>query len=165
MNAIKYITLFLFGTLFFAACIQPSVYPDEPMIEYVSINKNVITQGSISAGEDTLVVTFSFTDGDGDLSQADSVDIFFVDSRQGAEIPFKFPLIAEDGAANGISGEVTVRLRTQPAVLCCNYLNGDNSCTPHPGEQDTVVFSIQIRDRALNYSNTIETEPIYILCE
>ena len=165
MKAMKFILVSLLAALFFAACVQAPIYPDEPVIKYVSINKNTITQGSVTAGEDTLVVTFSFTDGDGDLSQEDSIDIFFVDSRQGAELPFRFPLIAEEGAGNGISGEVTVRMRSQPTVLCCNYLNGDNSCTPHPGEQDTVVFSIQIRDRAFNYSNIIETEPIYILCE
>ena len=161
----KFALSFLLVSVLVAACIQPPVYPDEPVIAYIGLNKNTIAQGSAIAAKDTLIVQFSFTDGDGDLSNKDSIDIFFTDNRQGAMVPYKLPLIAEEGTANGISGEVTVRILNQGGNICCLYSNGDNPCSSHPGQRDTFTYSIQIRDRADNYSNIIETDPIYILCD
>ncbi len=156
----------LAGILLMESCLQPPSFPVEPEINYIGINKNTIYQGSLGGVVDTLIVQFGFTDGDGDLSSQDSVlDIFLTDSRQGAVTEFKYPLIAEEGTANGISGEVSISLTNAFGNICCLYSNGDDPCTPQPGTLDTFNFSIQIRDKANNFSNIIETEPIYIICD
>ena len=43
--------------LFFTACLKPVSYPDEPNIEYVGFEEL----------SDSGKITFSFTDGDGDI--------------------------------------------------------------------------------------------------
>lgn len=162
MQKLNYLVSFLMLAVFAASCIQPPSYPVEPEITYLGVNKNTIAQGG---APDTLVIDFAFTDGDGDLSSQDSIDIFFTDNRQGAKTTYKIPAIAEEGTANGISGEIQVSISNAVGNICCIYSNGDDPCSPHPGEIDTLTFSIQIRDRADNYSNIIETEPIFILCD
>ena len=52
----KIIIVFLI-MLFFTACLKPVSYPDEPIIEYVGFEKL----------SDSGKITFSFTDGDGDI--------------------------------------------------------------------------------------------------
>jgi hypothetical protein len=160
-----YVLWLLMLVVFVGSCIQPPSYPVEPEITYLGINKNTISQGAVP---DTLIVNFEFTDGDGDLSTSSDnpeIDIFFTDNRQGSVSVYKYPLIADEGTANGISGDVFVNIPNTIGNICCIYSNGDNPCSPHPGEIDTFSFSIQIKDRADNYSNIIETEPIYILCD
>lgn len=166
MQRIHFVLSFFLVAILAASCIQPPSYPVEPEISFLGLNKTTIHQGSLGGVVDTLIINFGFTDGDGDLSNQDSLlDIFLTDSRQGAVTEFKYPLIAEEGTANGIAGEVRITLTNAFGNICCLYSNGDDPCSPHPGQVDTFNFSIQIRDRANHYSNIIETDPIFILCD
>ncbi|MEL6276646.1 MAG: hypothetical protein AAFU03_16220 [Bacteroidota bacterium] len=97
---------------------------------------------------------------------SDSIDIFFTDSRL-PDLPFffRFPLIDPEGTGNGISGTATVTLvnSLSGAGICCIF--EEVRCAEDPNfPVDEVVYSIQIRDRANNFSNVIETEPIQIIC-
>ncbi len=160
-NALFFLTVLLLGA---AACVQPPNYPDEPEIEYVGVNKSTIEQGSPSALSDTLVVTFSFTDGDGDIGDDDSTNVFLFDSRNGtlAE-PLKLEPIPNQGTGNGISGEISVKIPNKPSRLCC--IIGNTACISDPDQPvDTFSFTIQLRDRAGHLSNKIQTEPITLLC-
>jgi hypothetical protein len=58
-------TLFVCGLLltFIASCVSEPEYPDEPAITYRSISKSTVQEG------DSLLLTFSFTDGDGNLGK------------------------------------------------------------------------------------------------
>jgi hypothetical protein len=160
--------LFSGGILLILACTQPPDYPKEPRIEYIGINKKVITQGSRSATADTLVVTFSFTDGDGDLgSEGDARNIFIYDSRSpndtinyGNLLP-----ISEQGSGNGVSGEITFTLPSKPSNICCIFPDRRACLTDPRYPQDTFSFLIQMSDRAGNMSNLIRTETITILCQ
>ncbi len=164
MKVLKYAVFFLMLGFFAFSCVQPPNYPAAPEIDYIGINQLSIGQGNANSPDDTLVVQFSFTDGDGDLSgDNDSIDIFFTDSRRGSLIPYRIPLISNQGTGNGISGEITVRIPNKPFGICC-ALEGFSACEPLPGMVDTFSYGIQIRDQANNYSNKVQTETITILC-
>ncbi|CAH1001878.1 hypothetical protein LEM8419_02786 [Neolewinella maritima] len=146
-----------------AACVSPPDYPDEPVIVYEGISKDSIYQFT-TGPQDSIVIQFSFTDGDGDISSSDSVDIFYVDSRFPNEppTPLAFPLIPTEGTGNGISGDVFFTL-INTNQICCVF-NG-RLCIDDPRYPvDTLSYSFYIQDRAGNVSNTIRTEQINILC-
>ena len=150
----------LFGLLVYS-CTKPPEYPIEPEIEYLRLTKNAMQQGAFN--EDSVLVTISFTDGDGDLGDQDSLNLFITDARTGfLENSYKIPFIPEQGASNGISGEISFALFT----TCCIY--DDQSippCTPNTNEPSKqVTYKIYIEDRAGHRSNEVETEPITLLC-
>ena len=71
---VQIITVFVIITLLIWGCLKAPPFPDQPSIKFKSINKNLIKYCV-----DTLVITFEFQDGDGDLGfpEADSTsDIF-----------------------------------------------------------------------------------------
>lgn len=149
------------------ACTKTPDYPKEPRLTYKGVNKTVITQGSTTAPNDTLVVSFTFTDGDGDLGDGDSLNIFLFDSRDSSLTPGNIKPIPEQGSGNGISGEILVTLATKaPASkLCCIFPDRRTCFTDPRYAQDTFSYSIQMRDRAGNWSNSIRTDVITILCK
>lgn len=165
----------VFGTLFFSVivaglfqfCVKPPDYPNEPVIEFAGLSKNVMRQSRL--GPDTVWVSFNFTDGDGDLGSRDSMpNIFIEDGRDSfGKTPYSIPYIEPQGAGNGISGTITISLPT----TCCLYpdINGikfppcDTSKNA-PQNLDTVFYRIYITDRAGHVSNTITTEPITLIC-
>ncbi len=147
-------------------CVQPPDYPNEPEISYIGFNKLSIAQGNQDAPPDTLILMFSFTDGDGDLgNDTDSIDIFYTDSRDGFRGLRRLPVIPDQGTGNGISGEVTLKFPNKPFNICCTYPDGATACQPNPNfATDTFSYTLQIRDRAGNFSNEIQTETVTILC-
>jgi hypothetical protein len=159
------------------SCVSPPEYPDEPMLIYNTedgdgFNKNVIVQGSPGNSIDTLILTFSFTDGDGNIgNDVDSFDIFYTDSRDGFRDMRRLPIVPDEGTGNGIEGKIILRFPNQPFNICCTYDDGSPSCQPHPEtdnpafDTDTFSYTLQIRDQANNWSNMIQTETVTILCE
>ena len=113
--------------------------------------------------QDSTLLVMSFTDGDGDIGNEDSVSIFLIDNRDNFELPgFKIPFIGEQGVGKGISGEISIVLPT----TCCTFPNGVPPC--QPSEEfplDTLTYDLFIIDRAGNESNRITTEPIFLRCE
>lgn len=146
------------------ACTKPPSYPDEPVIAYESISQSAIFQGTSNNPEDELLITFSFTDGDGNISSEDSIDVFLTDSRNPALVTLrKIPDIPSEGTGNGISGDVIVRINNRTDGICC--IDNNVICVNDPDVPiDTFSYTIQIRDRANNYSNKIQTETITIVC-
>jgi len=146
------------------ACTQAPNYPIEPVLTYEGLDKNRIFQYT-NGPRDSINIRFSFTDGDGDISQigSDSVDIFLEDSRlPGLVSTFRFPLIDEEGTSNGISGTADI-LADNNLNICC--IVNDRLCVADPDVPiDTFSYSIQIRDRANNFSNVIRTDVIEIIC-
>jgi hypothetical protein len=164
----KYLFLLLL-LAFFQACVEPPDYPEGPELEFVSLNKDTILQGS-PGNNDELRITFSFTDGDGDLGTEPSKPIVLTDMRDGSqEWSFGFDAVPELGAANGISGEMTVIINTGFSGVCCIYERDDQvSPCGQPSilePIDTLIYQIQVTDRAGNVSNVIQTPPIFVLCQ
>lgn len=151
---------------FVPSCIKPPQFPIEPVITYIGVDNPQIFQGSATAPNDTLTIHFSFTDGDGDLSFADdSVDVFLIDSRVPQfPITYRIPSINPEGASNGIQGDIWVNIPNKPLNICC-YINGQACAVGTTQAVDTFTYSIQIRDRAGNYSNTIKTERLTVICQ
>lgn len=145
-------------------CANPPDYPDEPVIDFVALSKDVMQQSSF--GKDTVAITFSFTDGDGDISFSDTTsNIFIIDARDNFSKPsYRVPRIDEQGVGNGISGEITIQVPT----TCCIYpINTAPPCDTSafaPKFTDTLQYKIQIKDRAGHLSNEILTAPIRLVC-
>lgn len=158
-------TLRIYFFLLFAilvSCTQPPDYPPEPVIEFSRLSRNFMDQGT--GLEDSLIVTFSYTDGDGDLgSMNDSLDVFFTDIRIDViEIPYKLPFVPLQGTGNGISGEISIQIPTSCCIFPNNVPPPCNTLASFP--QDTLVYEIYIKDRAGNESNRILTSDILLNC-
>ena len=144
-------------------CVKPPDYPDEPVITFESLSKNVMYQTPF--GQDSVVITFAFTDGDGDLGfQNDEESIFIVDGRDTFKKPsYRIPYIEQQGAGNGISGTISIVVPT----TCCIYSTLLPPCDTSkfaPQQVDTVFYLLKIKDRAGHVSNEITTDPITLIC-
>ena len=163
---IRFIFSFLIITAVLQSCFKKEEYPIEPKITYDSFK--VIS--------DSATLTFNFTDGDGDLGLNDSdtlppydinsefhyniyIHYFEKDDQlgwvdgldlDGNPVIFKYrmePIITK-GKSKGIKGKIEVGMGNG---LYYNFLSD---------QSDTIKYSIQLIDRALNKSNIIESEEI-----
>lgn len=158
----RYLTIVI-AAIFFISCSKPPDYPNEPEITFENISKDSMRQSNLNI--DSLFVTFSYTDGDGNLGWPEDDNrqsVFVIDTRTGVvENTFKIPEIPDQGTANGIFGEMTLRLYT----TCCIFPQGIPPCSsPAAYPRDSVSYEIYIVDRDGNESNRIQTPPITLLC-
>jgi hypothetical protein len=168
MSNIKYTIFFalvltITAFLCVLSCTKPPDYPKEPVIKYLRMTKKTMKQSDLS--KDTTFVTVAFTDGDGDIGDKDSLNVFLTDKRDGFRaFQFRVPTIPTIGVGNGISGEMTFAVYTS----CCYFpQNKYPPCTRNIKEYptDNLIYQIFIKDRAGNKSNTIDTEAITLLCQ
>jgi hypothetical protein len=146
------------------ACVKPPDYPKEPVIAFKSVSKNSLRQIARDPNE-SLMVTLTFTDGDGDLGFQDTTaSLFITDGRSGfKKLPYSIPYVEQQGTGNGISGEITIRI---PAECCTDTLNGIRvACREVRKSFDTFFYRIAIKDRAGNLSNEIRTPSIQLRCQ
>lgn len=145
------------------SCTQPPDYPPEPVIEFSHLSRSFMSQGF--GPEDSIVMTISFTDGDGDLgSTDDSLDVFVTDTRlDAAPLTYKLPFVPLQGTGNGISGDISITLPTTCCIFPNNIPPPCNTLASFP--QDTVVYEVFIKDRAGNESNRVLTDGIILLCD
>jgi len=148
-----------------SSCFKKEEYPLEPIIEY----------DSFQITGDSAKITFNFTDGNGDigLNDSDTLAPYNIDSEfhynlyihylekddqigwtegldlDGNPIIFKYRIepIDTKGKTKGIKGKMDVDM-------------GDLFFNPLSDQADTIKYSIQLTDRALNKSNLIESEEI-----
>jgi hypothetical protein len=161
----KYTAASLFFGLFLLTvfqCVQPPDYPNEPVITFKSLSRSILLQGTGTF--DTTFATISFTDGDGDLGDSDSLNVFLIDKRDNfLKSKFRLPFIPEEGVGNGISGDITLRVNTSCCIFPNNVLP---PCSPSTEfTKDTLRYIIYITDRAGNESNRVETSDIILLCK
>ena len=144
-----------------SSCITRPDFPIEPEIEFVSMEDNRMIQNSFNT--DSIRVTFSFTDGDGDLGDKDSLNIFIRDSRdQFIASKYRLPELPPEGAQRGVRGEITVTIYT----TCCIFPDGTPPCEASlEFPTDTLRYELYIKDRAGHVSNTIQTAPIILVCQ
>ena len=149
-------------------CVKPPDYPIEPVIEFKSVSKSVLRQRPLSPNNpDSVVVNFSYTDGDGDLGYPDNdptTSVFFRDERDQFGSERKLPYVDPQGAGNGISGDISVVLPT----TCCINTSPEGiktACENVPITTDTLIYIITIKDRAGHVSNEIRTSPIVLICK
>jgi hypothetical protein len=161
----KNIAASLFFGLFLltiSQCVQPPNYPNEPVITFKSLSRTTLRQGTGTF--DTTFATISFTDGDGDLGDSDSLNVFLIDKRDNfLKSKYRLPFIPEEGVGNGISGDITLRVNTSCCIFPNNVLPPCSPSTQFP--TDTLRYIIFIKDRAGHESNHVETSDIILLCQ
>ena len=148
-----------------SSCFKKEEYPIEPAISYDSYSFN----------GDSLNLTFNFTDGDGDIGLNDHdtitpydtssffqynlyIHYFEKDDQNGwvngmnlsgdtVIFTYRIEPIITKGKTKGIKGKMDVNL----THLYYNTLSN---------QSDTIKYSIQLIDRALNKSNIVESAEI-----
>ncbi len=156
------------------SCVKAPSYPIEPHIEFKSVSSSFTYSGY----PDTL--TFSFTDGDGDIapdgSSTDTCDlcglkrgdstclhrlsafnIFVIDNRDTCINTYATADIRPSGKYKGISGDIQVitAVNSHACIQCpCSSGNGF----------DSVSYTIILKDRAGHLSNLIRTSTIQVVC-
>ena len=123
-------------------------YDLAPRIELIEVANETVVQFT-----DSISVSISYEDGDGDLGNADpDVNTIFVkDSRLEKADEYYLGPLAPNGENISING--TLNLNLSPTFLLGN------------GTTEKMVLTIYVVDRDGNQSNTIETQPITILKE
>jgi hypothetical protein len=147
----------------FHSCINAPEFSIVPKIEFVGMSKDTMLQGLNQ--QDSIIVTFHFEDGDGDIGRttdAEMNNVFFIDTRTGQiDNAFGIPFVPPQGSTNGIEGEVHIKIYS----TCCIYPVGDPCLPSAQFPFDELTYQIYITDRAGNSSNLIETLPIHLRCE
>ncbi|MFN8353810.1 MAG: hypothetical protein U0Y10_05180 [Spirosomataceae bacterium] len=150
-------------------CIKEPDFSTTPYITFQSIRKIVATDAFSQGKKDSLIVTVFFQDGDGDLGMTqtefqdaksplkgiNNYEIKAFRSKNGvfSEIVLSpplggfFPPLRTDGKTGAIEGNLDYSF---------DFLQ---SFTP---KRDTLRFEIRIRDRKLNYSNWVKTDPVVL---
>lgn len=140
----------------FVMCLRPPDYPIIPRIAFVKMSKNTMKQGD--GLSDSLRLVLSFEDGDGDIGSNDSLNVFLTDARQANATPesFRMPFVPEQGAKNGISGEISLLVYTTCCLPTCS--------SPQRKDMDSLYFDVFIKDRASHKSNVVRTPLIGLKC-
>lgn len=148
---------------FMSSCLKREEFPEEPLITFKEFN--------VSGDSGQLVVTF--TDGNGDigLNEWDTVPPYdlengeyynllldyyekqngvWINYTDSLPVPYyyRIPIITPSGQNKALEGEIAVDL--VPTYY--------NPFSPY----DTIKFSVQLIDRALNKSNIVETGEIIV---
>lgn len=147
----------------FCSCADAPDFSEVPTLEYVGISKTELQQGSLN--NDTLTLFLAFEDGDGDIGLEDTdnrTDLFLIDRRtQDTAERIKSPFVPLQGAANGIKGEMSIRIFT----TCCIFPDNIPPCQAPPQyPTNELQYDIILVDRAGNESNTVSTDIITLFC-
>lgn len=146
-------------------CADAPEFSPIPTLRFESISKSEMMQGRTM--EDSLILKLFFTDGDGDFgtsTQSNESNIFIIDKRTN-EIKdlFKAPEIPQQGANNGVSGTISIKVFN----TCCVYpeASGIPPCERFSQfPENNLILDIYIKDRAGNVSNTVTSDPIRLRC-
>ena len=139
------------------SCFNAPEYSNIPEIELMEIR----TSRTVPFSGDSVIVVLSFTDGDGDLGKLNTLDttpnLFIIDKRFGVidSLSYSIPNIPQNGSVKDVSGSIDVNLLSK---IYCNPLFPEKM-------KDTLEFSLQVRDRAGNYSNMISTGSFELICQ
>lgn len=128
-----------------AACKKADEIGPIPEIEFISV-----TPQNVQEYTDSLVFTIKYRDGDGDLGEndPDAENFFLADSRNNVIYKFRIPQLAPDNSSIITEGNLNVTLANTAIV------DGSSS--------QTFSYSIYVKDRAGNQSNTVVTSPVTV---
>lgn len=147
MKINKYLPSFIvfLVLLAFVSCSKDSALSSVPVIKFLDVNST-----SIKEFKDSLVIRFEYTDADGDIGEdnPDKNDLFVKDRRLvNADYYFVKPL-SPPGSEIKITGIISVQIK--------------NSFLLGTGNSELTQFNLKLRDRAGNWSNSINTPNITI---
>ena len=173
------ITIVFLLMLSFVSCLKPVKYPNEPIIEFVSFDQ---------LDSSSAKLTFSFTDGDGDigLEQEDvyppydsgsfyhyNVYINYFEMMDGEWVRAKWNPPYYNTLDNNFSDDTIswpFRLKNITPNGQNKALKGNVEVTIEPhffnpnsvANNDTIMYKILLIDRSLSHSNLISTPPIIL---
>lgn len=156
--------LFIGSALVFFSCANSPDYSDTPALEFVSLSKMTMVQGI--SNSDTILLTVSFTDGDGDIGFGEETvgpNIVITDKRTGLTYDnYRIPTIPEQGANNGVNGEIRMVLLN----TCCIFPDNIPPCmTPEEYPTNELDLTMHLIDRAEHKSNELVIPTINLLCQ
>ncbi|HLP18859.1 MAG TPA: hypothetical protein VK174_01085 [Chitinophagales bacterium] len=130
----------------FSGCKKEEAISAVPDIKFVSFSP-----ATAQKYVDEIEVTIEYTDGDGDLGEntPDVKNLFCTDSRNNVTYEFRISQLAPDEAKIIIKGQLKFHLPPQGFI-------DDNNTT------ETTTYSIYVKDRAGNQSNTVQTSTLTI---
>ena len=116
-----------------------------PQIEFVSISPSTAVE-YVNA----ITIAFSYDDLDGDLGQNDpnTTNLFITDSRNNVTYNYRISQLAPDGSTIHIKGNLNAVIK--------------NTAITDGSTSQQATYSLYIKDRAGNASNTITTTAITI---
>lgn len=123
---------------------------DEPANEIPEISFVSATPQTVTAFEDSLTVTISYRDGNGDLGENDTDDnnLFMEDSRNGVVYGFRIRQLATDDAVIAIEGDLNIAVPNVPII--------------GSGDSESFTYTIHVVDRAGNESNRVTSSAITV---
>ena len=156
------LSFFTIGILVISCTNNPG-FDKIPEIEFVGFTGSEMDQGDLNT--DSLFMTFSFKDGDGDLGSGRGnirENIIITDNRTGDVYDFfKIPDIPNPGVQNGLQGEITIKLFT----TCCIFPDSIPPCqSPPQFPSNDLSFDIVLKDDAGNESEAVTTPTINLNC-
>lgn len=146
MKRIPHLLLVLFVFALTGGCGKEPELDPVPQITFVSISETEVISFT-----NTIEVVFSYADQDGDLGTVDpdAGSLRVKDSRLPEPDWYHIPPMTPELQALQIEGTYTVQLN--PLFILGN------------GELEVASFTLQLRDRAGNWSNSITTPEVRIL--
>ncbi len=132
---------------FVVSCKYEDQYTGDP---HPVISQVFINQTSFKQFTDTVVISFDYRDGDGDLGfeSADSLSVEIRDIRFAKPDYYHLRPLSPAGSKIAISGKINVSLKNV-------FLLGG-------GVTESTQFQIRIKDRAQHWSNTLVTKSVNI---
>ncbi len=145
MIKMKNIAVLFFISLALVSCKKEEEAGPIPEIEFISV-----TPQNVHEYTDELIFTIKYRDGDGDLGENDSdaENFFLADSRNNVIYKFRIPQLAPDNSSIIIEGNLNVTLANTAII------DGSSS--------QTFTYSIYVKDRAGNQSNTVTTSSVTV---
>ncbi len=122
-----------------------------PISEVPAIELWSTGPSSVVALEDSIIFVLHYIDGDGDLgfNDPDSMSLYVTDNRIGLTQEMFVPLLAPEDASVSIQGELEIELQ--------NCIMTDPDAT-----SETVTYTLRLRDRSGNWSNSVTSPPIIV---
>ncbi len=125
--------------------------PNPPLSKVPSISITGLSANTVKALSDTLTISIKYTDGDGDIGfeNADSAVVYVTDNRFPITMEYHVPPLSPTGTAVSITGTLPVVVKN---IILQNSTVAENA-----------TFSIKLRDRAGNWSNTAITSTVVVV--
>lgn len=110
-----------------------------------------LTPASIKEYTDSLTLTISYKDADGDLGENSSSvnNLFLKDNRSGVELKYRIKQLAPDNANVAITGKLNITIKKVPII----------STT---ATSESLTYTIYATDRASNKSNEVISSTIIV---
>ncbi len=120
-------------------------WSNTPEISFESITPSAMQEYS-----EPIIIKIKYQDGDGDLGEnnTDSPNTFVTDLRNQTVYPFRTRQLAPNNSSVAITGMLEIEIPTTW------ILNNSN--------QESVQYSVYMKDRAGNVSNTVTTSSVLL---